>query len=707
MMSFTSFLSPPPLSPPAIFPLHLVRQACQPASSCPSFPPRPSPALLPSQFPPSPSSLAHPPPLVGTLHSSPPHTPLGSFVLTFQPYKRHTGNTHPYTMTLDNLTVSPVAALVSRLQQAASSQSFGNTSSSVASLLVAAKPQPAAALMLSVAIAFTLTALTMLLALFEMGRCIYSLATSQAQLRGLAKLKIWLRSWRWIYALLLLIASVVEAVYLILYLETRRGVVGRQAPMDLSVIAFGFYSTAAAFIVIMIGTGVASDSPAPASVLSVSARARRVLCTATGSLSCCLSLGWGAWVLVNYGAAARQLDGALSTLILNQGECDEDDADCGANTLTQRLSSELKSLGTIDAFKGISLLILGVLILWTSYELLVIRHQEALAEKAACSTWAATVQEKSYNGRSFRSRTSATGSTFKAKRRSSGPQKLEDVPVLCRQASTASTSSSWYSSVDSEAMKAPPSYTARSRLHTAAGFNTDEEEDDETASTPGAYRARVKGRKLDTSAEFGAELQRKFGTTSATGKTSVGYFNHHDIALSDGASDNRSSSSVSDGGNMTRHSSVLPTRDGPMTPSLSQIPKLAGYVKSSRYSGSSASVPSYTSQMSVDTASALAAKEAEVNDRLAAETRGIRWAAALALICVLLYSVIIVLKACIGPEVDLGDRPGFELVSVVWQAVVSNMHLPILAILMSRGIGFIRSSSSASMSLKDEASLKA
>ena len=611
--------------------------------------------------------LPLPPPLPrrwSALSPPTPHTLSSTLPTSYSPIMSGTDNT-----------TDAIDALTQRLKQLALVQTAGNgtTPDTVDKLLSACKAAPTSGLMVGIVIAFTLTTLTLLLGLFEMIRCFINIIGTNRKHReqdaGYASssaLQRWFKSWRWIYALILVIASILEDVHLILYLESTKGIVPREGSVQLSVIAFAMYVIAAILVMVMV---IASASKAAVSgqnqsMGSLGGKARRLLCTVVSALGAALALGIAAWVLLSYASAAKALNGGIASLLNYQGKCGQDDA-CTDNTMFSLISGEIKALAGIDTYIGGSLVCLVVLIIWSSYEVLTIRRREAAEEKNGASYWNAPIDGGHYTVRSY-GRSTCGPADRKSKKASLTSEHLAGVPELNRRGSVASTTS-WYSSVNSEAMKAPPSYATKSHRskRSAPAYESEDEND---VQTPGAFKT-IKGCHLDMAGEFGAALERKYGTSldsDSDGSSTLSpdsYLADEKLSISDASSSIESDSYIA--------------------PRSSHRPKRSRASRS--HCGSS-----LCSQMTVCTASAMAAKHTEVDIRLRAETRDIRWSAALALFAVGLYALILIIKVCIGQEVDLGDRPGFELVLVVWTAVVSNAHLPVLAILMSRGAGFVR-----------------
>lgn len=455
-------------------------------------------------------------------------------------------------MVFENATDGPVANYVQRLSHVAESPQLGNVTTGE-QLMFAAKKATDSGLTLAIVIAFTITGLTLLLAVFETTRCLVAIAMR----KNGKKWRNLVICWRWFYALLLSAASLVQAMQLILFLLAERGSFPREPSQALSVTAFAVYSCAALLILAMMSGNVGVDK-----VDYMKHRARQTLCTVSTSLSIALVLGVAGWMIIIYRKAASQLNATLGVLLARKGDC-QDDA-CNDATVANGVAGELHALGNIDTFKGVTLLLLACLVLWTSFETISSRRRQAAEDNSRLQTEAAEAA-------------------------SVASRQLDWEHDLKRQ----NSGSSWYSEVAPDVLQAPPS-------------------------------CRSKSIRSDSI------YHRERSYSSASSETMVG----EDLA-----------------------------------PTLSKMPPSSYYASE---------VPS-----TVITAA--------VQSQLKADVRDVRWMAGLALLAIMLYAIVLVLKACIGSEVDLGDRPGFELVCIVWQAVVSNMHLPLLALLMGRGVGYLPS----------------
>ncbi len=147
----------------------------------------------------------------------------------------------------------PLANFAGRLAAAAANADAYTT---VASLVFAAKQNAPRGLLVGVVIAISITALALCLSLFDCARSLYRISAEGKRLRQeeegeQLRWSRWFASWRWIYSLLLALASILQIICLVLYLQsTAQGNVARQPSKILGWIAFSFYSVAAATVLL-------------------------------------------------------------------------------------------------------------------------------------------------------------------------------------------------------------------------------------------------------------------------------------------------------------------------------------------------------------------------------------------------------------------------------------------------------------------------
>ncbi len=418
-----------------------------------------------------------------------------------------------------------------------------------------------------------------------------------------------------------------------------------------------------------------------------------------------LCLGLTAFLSVQYViTASSNLDQALGFLLSARGNCMGDSSGCTPDQIQSALAREVSSLRHMDVLKGVALLLLAIFTVWCSYEVLSAKRLDAAEEKAEARAavvanvgtdvyayTSRTIDNQYGTLKTLRSHRSASANARRASRHAAAAAAYAVPNTLYRQDSQRSASSSCCVSLQDEQLQQqvsrPPSYTSAAPL------------DADARTTRSSRRSQIVFSKLDNQKpehettddersmvggyEFGASKGLAIDMHGSNFVLDNGELLFDNKQNDDG--DDQATLCDSDSG-CSKHSSssLRKAHSHAHIKHLAQLPPQhrlqaeadARALSSLRSSAAVAAAHGAEMEATVD-----------VDLRLASSVRAVRWSCALTMLVLVLFAVILVLKACIGVEIELGERPGFELTCVVWQSIACNMHIVVLAVLMSKGAG--------------------
>ncbi|CAD6902992.1 unnamed protein product [Tilletia controversa] len=347
--------------------------------------------------------------------------------------------------------------------------------------------------------------------------------------------------WRPFYSIFVMVASICQAGYLLMYLQGSRGFLSRQVQFSANNIAFASSISAALFLVLaMIPSNPASRLRLGSTMSNARSATWHYMIVCLVALAPALVIVLMTFGSARYLRAFEHLDTALRTLIAKPATCSgqrgtagdgagDDASSCSVYTIAFLLQDQAGVAKANVAFKGTVLLCLGVLAAIVAHEALrALRYRQAALtdvhmqlEQArlenedmgfGLESDAGSISEKSgYSGKSGDSRKSVflTGMSAQAERdylrylHGLGISSLYRKDTVWSERSAASSYAPTYKSASSSGSasrkpirKPPPSY-----------FDSAER----SPSFSDADEVDTRGVSLDTSDSVGRALQRQFG----------------------------------------------------------------------------------------------------------------------------------------------------------------------------------------------------
>ncbi|KAE8257357.1 hypothetical protein A4X13_0g2401 [Tilletia indica] len=421
-------------------------------------------------------------------------------------------------------------------------------------LAMARAPVPRLATLLFVIIAFVLTLFILILAAVDAFRGILALKrrASRKNKNGAAATsrirqgqdmhlleeedapRLLGSGWRPFYSFFVVLASMCQAVYLLLYLQGSRGAVPRQVQFSANNVAFASSISAALFLVLaMIPSNPATRLRLGSTMSNVRSGAWHYTIVSLVSLAPALAISLMVFGSFRYLRSFGHLDSALRTLIDTPALCsgqqtvpgNDTAGSCSVYTIAFLLQNEAGAAKANLAFKGIVLVCLGVLTAIVAHEALrALRYRQAALTDVhmqlqqarlenedlgfGLDSDAGSLSEKSgHSGKTGDSRKSVFRSGMSAQAERDYLRYLHGLHIspMYREGSQSSASSyapTYKSTGSSESAtrkpirKPPPSY--RDISERSPSFSDVDEVD-------------TRGVDLDTSDPIGGALQRQYG----------------------------------------------------------------------------------------------------------------------------------------------------------------------------------------------------